>query len=401
MENASPRDEFLSLLQQALSGDGLIKLTLAKPKDPKADCRNLFVRPVKLKTGPCLSLVWRYRTRDVTKNLPTDETFAQLNELIGPVFLDAHLYTSTESLELRCTPEGRDRLIRRAPQPQSPKRSEEHNRTKVHLIAPRSPWLHALGITNERGEPRTEMAPKYRQIQKYAELLRHLLAESGLWPVDQTEAPALKVVDMGAGKGYLTFAVAALLGPKSEVIGVERREDLVLHGNDVSRTLGMTQLRFVLGNIAEAPLEAIDVLIALHACDTATDEALFRGIQAQAKLLVAAPCCQKELRRQLRPAPVLELALRHGIFRERQAEFVTDALRAEFLAWAGYRSRVFEFIATEHTAKNLMIAGIAGGEKGSSEDEIRALASFYGIEHHRLAELLGFALHGGPKLADS
>jgi len=138
------------------------------------------------------------------------------------------------------------------------------------------------------------------------------------------------------------------------------------------------------------------VLIALHACDTATDDALARGIAAGAKLLVVAPCCQKELRSQLTPPPVLADALRHGIFQERQAEFVTDSLRAQLLEWAGYRTKVFEFISTEHTAKNLMIAAIkirpADNSAAPTARRIREFAAFYGIKHQQLATVLDFAL---------
>ncbi len=137
------------------------------------------------------------------------------------------------------------------------------------------------------------------------------------------------------------------------------------------------------------------MLIALHACDTATDDALAQGIASQAALLVVSPCCQKELRPQLTAPPVLAPALRHGIFQERQAEFVTDALRALLLECAGYRTKVFEFISTEHTAKNLMIAAVRerGAGDPQREAQLRRFAEFYGIREQQLARHLGIALH--------
>jgi len=154
------------------------------------------------------------------------------------------------------------------------------------------------------------------------------------------------------------------------------------------------RLRFTAGTIADTSLPSVDVLIALHACDTATDDALAKGIDAGAKLLVVSPCCQKELRRQLTAPPVLASALQHGIFQERQAEFVTDALRAQLLEWAGYRTKVFEFISTEHTAKNLMIAAIKDHPPGdpARAASTREFAAFYGIKHQQLATRLGFEL---------
>jgi hypothetical protein len=171
--------------------------------------------------------------------------------------------------------------------------------------------------------------------------------------------------------------------------------------NRVARDNGLApRLNFTTGTIAETPLDACDVLIALHACDTATDDAIARGIAAGAKLIVVAPCCQKELRAQLTAPPILAGALRHGIFQERQAEFVTDSLRAQLLEWAGYRTKVFEFISTEHTAKNLMIAAIKSRPRAPLNDPVaaqtREFAQFYGIERQRLASALGFDLSPAP-----
>jgi hypothetical protein len=165
--------------------------------------------------------------------------------------------------------------------------------------------------------------------------------------------------------------------------------------NQAARDNHLTNLRFTAGHIADTPLDSIDVLIALHACDTATDDALARGIAAGATLLVVAPCCQKELRRQLTAPPILAAALRHGIFQERTAEFETDALRASLLEWAGYKTKVFEFVSTEHTAKNLMIAAIKVNASGDTAGarRTREFAAFYGIQQQQLAAHLGFDLH--------
>jgi SAM-dependent methyltransferase len=234
------------------------------------------------------------------------------------------------------------------------------------------------------------MADKFRQIERFAELLGHLLKEAPL-PADRR----LRVFDMGCGKGYLTFAASELLGERAEVCGVEARADLVEFCGGVAAEQGLGgRLSFRQGSIADTPVDPADILIALHACDTATDDALAKGVAAGAALLVVAPCCQKEIRPQLAAPAVLSAALRHGIFEERQAEFVTDALRAQLLEWAGYRTRVIEFISTEHTAKNVMITAVRGGRKGDAgaAAAIREFAAFYGIRRQALAGHLGFAL---------
>ncbi len=234
------------------------------------------------------------------------------------------------------------------------------------------------------------MADKFRQIEKFAELLGHLMREVPLTPERR-----LRVYDMGCGKGYLTFAACEMLGPRAEICGVEARGELVELCNRLADEQGLgDRLSFRRGSIADTPIDSLDILIALHACDTATDDALAKGISGGGSLLVVAPCCQKEIRPQMVAPPVLAPALRHGIFEERQAEFVTDALRAQLLEWAGYRTKVMEFISTEHTAKNTMIAAVKGREKGEPQlaDRIRALAGFYGVRRHKLADHLGFSL---------
>ncbi len=403
---ASARDRFLALLSAAIGEGTLVKLTLGKHRGADDTLQNLFVRPVTLKSGPHFAFVWRHATRDITKNHAPAAALTELAALIGASFLDAHLFTPAQTAQLECQSDGSARLkVKKLPagETMSPSPVGAHDSGKNYLIPPDAPWLRALGVTNDRGQPREGMADKFRQIQKFAELLSHLLNEAGLDLLPPLTAIAsvttspLKVIDAGSGKGYLTFAVSALLGDRAAVRGIEARQDLVALCNEVAvKQAFAPRLAFTAGTIAETPLDGVDVLIALHACDTATDDALALGIAAGAKLIVVAPCCQKELRPQLTAPPVLAAPLRHGIFQERQAEFVTDALRAELLEWAGYRTKVFEFISTEHTAKNLMIAAIKIRPRGTVDDstaeQLRAFARFYGIKSQALARQLEFSL---------
>ena len=391
------REAFIGELRAAVRGGTLEKLTLGRHRGADRTLRNLLVRPVRLKAGPMLAFVWRHGTRDIAKNHAPDEGLRLLEGLVGGDFLDAHLFTADAVAQLECAVDGPARLRRtkrsglaetatgRLPEPAE----RTHDRTKDYVISAGSPWLAALGVTNADGRPREAMAAKFRQIQKFAELLRHFVEEAGFPGGDP-----LSVFDMGCGKGYLTFAVAAALGDRVRVRGVEARPELVEFCNRIASEQGLgARLSFAAGTIADTALDSVDILIALHACDTATDDALARGIAAGARLLVVAPCCQKEVRPQLTAPPILARALRHGIFQERQAEFATDALRTQLLEWAGYRTQAFEFVTTEHTAKNLMIAAIrAGGRDGELAPAIREFASFYGIRRHALARQLGFEL---------
>ncbi len=424
MSQPSARERLFSLLRDSLADGTVVKFTLGKPAPTRTDAtlQNVFVRPVALKSGPHLTFVFRHTTRDVTKNYAPAEGLATIESLLGLEFLDAHLITSTNTAQFETQSDGSARLRVKAQSPQShpaalaPSRVS-HNQPKHYLIPADSPWLESLGVLNNRGQPRDGMADKFRQIQKFAELLQHLVTEAfpplpaastaqppsiaAASPVsdsaDTSPSPHLRVVDAGSGKGYLTFALGALLADRAHVTGIEARPELVTLCNRVAAQHALAhRLVFHSGTIADTSLASVDILIALHACDTATDDALARGVAAGARLLVVSPCCQKEIRSQLTAPPVLADALRHGIFQERHAEFITDALRAQLLEWAGYKTKVFEFISTEHTAKNLMISAIRVRAPGSADDalahRIRAFASFYGVTSQHLATKLGFNL---------
>lgn len=406
----SALDQFLARLDTVLASGDWGKLTLGKPRQSaEPDLRNVFARPVVLRAGPHITFVRRYATRDHTHNLPVAEAAAHVRELLANAFYDAHLFTPAGTAQLEQRPDGTARLRQKSASPAGPALASVapgHDHTKSRLLPTSAPWLQALGVTRPDGRPREGMGSKLRQIERFAELLRPLLHEAGLLAAagdtaaGGTQSP-VRLTDMGAGKGYLTFALAELLGEHARLTGIERRPELVALGNDTARSCGLgDRLRFVAGDIPTAHLaspEPIDAVIALHACDTATDDALAAGLDAGARLLVVSPCCQKEIRPQLVAPPVLADALRHGIFQERQAEFVTDALRAQLLEAVGCRTRVFEFVSDEHTAKNLLIAAVRPAGRISLRPEIvaraRTFAAFYGVRDHRLARRLGIDLN--------
>ncbi len=379
-----PLDRFLEKLRTALAAETFVKLTLSEPNS--GEVRNVYARPVELREGRRVSLVWRSATKDVTKSQSTDEAIATVAELLRDGFARAHLFTTAGDWRLdlsRSTLKASRPAFAVAPEP-------EHDRRKVKALGA-APFLAALGVTDVLGVARPGMADKLRQIERFTELLGHLVADSPL-----RDRSSLRVLDLGAGKGYLTFATHAFFRSRSiaaEVTGVELREDLVALTNRVATELKHDGLTFMRGAIGDfTPATPPDVLIALHACDTATDDALHLGIQSGAQLILAAPCCHKEIRAQLTAPPVLREVLRHGILAERKAEIVTDGLRALLLEIHGYRTSVFEFIAPEHTGKNLMIAAHRRPhplDPAPLRERLRALLDFYGIREQHLARKLG------------
>lgn len=389
----TPQDEFAARLAASVEDGSFARLTLGKPRGEDPTLQKVIIRPVTLKAGPHLSFVWRHDTRDLTKNLAPAEALREIGRLLGTVFHSAHLTTMHHAVQLEFNRKGEPRLSLGRAGVDAP--DTAHDRTKPRLLpADAQQWLQALGVTNAAGRVREGMADKHRQIHNYVEILSHLVAAAPL-----PESRPVEITDMGCGKGYLTFAIhdyfERVLRRPARICGVEARPELVALCNRVAHDTGRPKLSFISGTIQDAELPSPDVLIALHACDTATDDAVTRGIKTGASLIVVAPCCQRELRPQLKAAPVLAPALRHGIWQERHAEFATDALRALLLEWAGYNVKVFEFISTEHTAKNLMIAATRRpglGRDDATAARIRELAAFYSIKSQSLARQLGFAL---------
>jgi len=423
------QDKLFDFFRDALARGTFVKLTLSRPRDDAAELKNVFLRPVQLKGGLHIAFTYRHGTKDIFKNLPAEAALTEAANLLSAAFLNAHLFTTERTAELMIREDGGARLALRKPVHAAPP-PLAHDRVKARSIAPTEPWLRELGVTFRDGRVADAMADKFKQINQFIEVLRPLLTEAfgqgAAIPLaaevetDDLSGEALlklrarrqlaaerghtvliprplTVVDMGCGKGYLTFAVNQLLEllgfSASRVVGIEQRSDLVAEANRVARVCGCEHLQFQAGTIASTPLDTADALIALHACNTATDDALAVGIAAGARLLVVSPCCHQEVRPQLVPPPALAPALRHGILLEREAEFVTDALRAALLEWAGYDTKIFEFISTEHTAKNLMIAAVKRRERGDMEElaaQARALAASYGLREQRLAALLEF-----------
>jgi SAM-dependent methyltransferase len=253
-------------------------------------------------------------------------------------------------------------------------------------------YLHQLKITDEKGAVNNNSQDKYKQINHYVELLSPLIK-------NLPKHEVIKVADMGAGKGYLTFALydylTNVLNLKSQVTGVEYRNDLVELCNSISKKSIFNGLTFTQGTIKDYEIDNINILIALHACDTATDDAIYKGITANADLIVVAPCCHKQIRRELEKHKIkndLDFLLKHGIFLERQSEMLTDGLRSLILEYFGYSTKVFEFISEAHTPKNVMIVA----EKKSKADfqkqeilkKIEDTKLYFGIEYHYLEKLM-------------
>lgn len=389
-------DEFVQRVTDSLRNGTFVRLVLSRAVEGEDAPEKVLGRLVELKSGPYLSLTFRYPTRDTTKNVSLDETANWLRVQIGRHFRSALLGTTKRDWQLFVAESGEAKLVTHKPSTvEAPSRTHDVARQAILDESARD-WLQGLGVLNAQGRVRPAMADKHAQINRYLEIFSHLAKDCG-WTDSRDGCPT--IADMGCGKGYLTFGLWHLFvrvwNRPVRVIGVEVREELVVSTKALAGKIGANGLEFAAGTIECATLPNVDALIALHACNTATDDAIRRGIELGAKMIVVAPCCHKELRPQLgRPAPLAPV-LEHGLMAERMSEWATDGLRALFLEWAGYRPKMIEFVSTEHTPKNLMIAAVREGKPFTSRaarEQIEQFKEFCGIKHHALDPLLEHGL---------
>lgn len=390
MTASDPRTEFMTMVRNALGTGAFRRLVLGKPRRGKSDLKKLTIEP----GDGRLRLLYSHATRDVTKHGNTTHALAEAEAALGDSLFSAHLFTNAGTPQFEINKKGEGRLTRGPVAEAAALAQRPHDRPKQRRITPtNAPWMAPLGLASPEGTVNESMQGKYRQLEKFIEIVDRLVADAGL-----TAGKPVRVVDMGSGKGYLTFAVwhhlTRNLGLAATVTGIEARKELVDLCNSVADAHGCAGLTFVAGEIAATDSQPAEIVIALHACDTATDDALFRASSFGARIIIASPCCHKEVRPQMRAPAAMEPLLRDGIQQERMAELLTDAVRARLLEAAGYRTQVFEFISTEHTAKNTMITGVRidspdPARIATAREEAATLLSSFGVGRQRLAEKLG------------
>lgn len=391
--NTDHKSQWLNGISESLTNNTFVKISLGNYKGDEAGLKNIYAKRVLIKREEKLSFTYRYQTRDIVKNHSAEEAISHLLGLIkADGFRVATLFTTESDLYFEYT-NGDKTILKKKAASHTTIPPLVHDKQKQRLIEPKGKhYLTELRITDDSGKVYNATQDKYKQINHYIEILSSLLKE--LPAQDVT-----KVVDMGAGKGYLTFALydylTNVLKIKAQVTGVEYRQELVHLCNQIAHNSAFDGLHFVQGSIHDQDSTGANVLIALHACDTATDDAIAKGIAAGADLIVVAPCCHKQIRREIekhKHKNDLDYLTKHGIFLERQAEMVTDGIRALILEYFGYSTRIFEFISDAHTPKNVMLVGVKNpkAQKQSQAllNKIKEAKSYFGIEQHHLEGLM-------------
>jgi len=404
---AAPFATFLAALNASIDDASFESLVLSKNRTAGGEPNAIRIRLIALKGERALSFVAAHATREVTSNLPVEKGIAAVAAFLDPArvpaFAHATLHAAGGDSQLLVSKKGKVTLRRHdrgaVDVDDAGSRggaATAHDRARERRLPLDLPFWAELGITDAAHRLVPSMTRKWRQIDKFLEILDHALDALPAPPPGRGAEP-IRVVDYGSGKGYLTFAVHEHLrrrfGVAPQVTGVELRAELVAFCNGVAERSGCAGLTFVAGDLRSVAPAAMDVMIALHACDTATDHAIDLGLRAGARVLVCSPCCHQELRPQIMRPRLLSGLLRHGVHLGQEAEMVTDSMRALLLETCGYDAQVFEFVSLEHTSKNKMIlakrrGGPGAGHEARARAELDDLKSFYGIREQRLETLL-------------
>ncbi len=342
------------LLTRLFGGDELTRAVLSKPRGRVLPTK-VTVEPVEIQGRGAYRFTSQLDDRATHENLPAAEARTRLTALLAE-YRQGLLQSSEADWQVLG-----ERVLRRPPS--RPTASRLHDRRKRYLLEEGTPvpFLVELGVMTATGQVRKSRYDKFRQVNRFLELADDVVPSL-------PSRGTLRVVDFGCGKSYLTFALHHLLteihGREVEIVGLDLKRDVIEACAALAKSSGAAGLRFQLGEIASFDaVEKVDLVVSLHACDTATDDALAQAVRWKADAILAVPCCHKEAYGQIRNE-LLGPLLRHGLAKERFAALVTDTLRAQLLELAGYRTQLVEFIELAHTPKNVLIRAVRGRRPG-------------------------------------
>jgi len=387
--------ELNRIIRTAVDGNTLKRIVVSRPVARSDEStRRMDVRPILLRGQRMFQWTSRVGQQEIHDNRDGNATLKLLSQVIGHTFRQVHVVTGSGSWSARFSRRGKchlwvDDADWKTGTPANDEGAEEHNRQRRYLIQDGRPvpFLVATGIMTKRGRVRAKYSRKFGQINRFVEFIADVkdrLPERG----------TISIVDFGCGKSYLTFATHYYLTEVAQrsvqIVGLDRHADIVRRCREITGRLGLHDIRFEEGDISVfEPSEQVNLAIALHACDTATDDALLQAVRWSTDVILAVPCCQHELAALL-PDESKSTLTRHGILRERFCSVATDAIRAALLEQAGYQTQVIEFIDMEHTAKNVLIRAVRRPEQISAEhialtaSRLRQFSSAFGIPSLRL-----------------
>lgn len=363
---------------RVFDGGRLIKMIISGKRRKSAECRKVTIRPVKLKDGLSYQAEYTFEKKVTHENVDAGGAAALAIRLLTEEFKHADVFTADEDLHILSSKPERPHISTKPASRGMPSLELSHNRKKNYIISDCEPvdFLVRLGVMDENGKVFQRSYSKFRQINRYLEIVEDVY---DYLPKDRT----VKIIDFGCGKAYLTFALHYYLrgikGRDVEITGLDLKKDVIDFCGKVSNDLGYDGLRFMTGDIADFKSDGADMVVTLHACDTATDYALINAVSWNSRVILSVPCCQHELFKQIKN-DIHQPMLKYGILKDRLTEYLTDGLRGLKLESKGYDVSMIEFTSLEHTARNIMIKAVKTGSPDSAKSR-KALA-----EYQRLCE---------------
>ncbi len=380
---------FIEQLAESLRRDTFVQLVLSSPvRNVEPKVQKLSARPVALGDRRAIQLTRQEAARETHQNLDPSEAVLEIDGLFGTSFRHAHLFTTSADISAKLRASGKLKMSERPPTKTAA--TTEHNRRKTYLIPEGlpCPFLTEIGVMSPEGRVYAPKYDKFRQINRFLEFIEEI------YDALPADGP-LRVIDFGCGKSYLTFAIHHLLvsihGREVELLGVDLKQDVIDHCQEIADRLKCRGLTFQTADVNDiTPEGRVDLVVSLHACDTATDVALAKAIGWGAGAILSVPCCHHEFASKMEQS-ALPAIHAHGILNERFAELTTDAYRAQMLEARGYRAQVVEFIELEHTARNLLIRAVSRRNRKpapGAQERADALAAQLGVADPTLASLL-------------
>ena len=377
--------ENLKLLLQENLNQEFLAAVLSAPRD-KSGVEKVKVRPL-LKRGELVFQLESFCNRQAFhENLSAEEAADRIFEYMQNM-KQMQMETKQWNYTVLVSKKGKLTIKRKAQKNPNKQADMNHNRKKQYILEEGTmvPFLRDLGVMTEEGKIVRTKFDKFRQINRFLEFIEDILPQLD-------KGREVTILDFGCGKSYLTFAMYYYLHELKQydirIIGLDLKTEVIRHCNELSKKYGYEKLTFLEGDIADYEgVDRVDMVVTLHACDTATDYALAKAVGWHAKVILSVPCCQHEINGQI-ANDVLKPILKHGLLKERFSAIVTDALRAEYLEREGYEVQVLEFIDMEHTPKNILIRAIDTGKKGKNSKRIKDCETFLNVEP-TLGRLLG------------
>ncbi|RKD33469.1 class I SAM-dependent methyltransferase [Thermohalobacter berrensis] len=381
-------EDINKLLNEVINEEKLIYGVMSKLKSKKdSTYKKVTIKPVLIKDEVKIQFTYHYEKKVIHENLSFEDTIDKTNSLLGDYFRQGVLFTKDADYQILISKKGKVKILKK--KPTRKKVNLEHNRKKNYIIPENEPcpFLIRLGVMNEKGRVYSKKYKKFRQINRFLEIVSDTISS-----LDKRNK--LNIIDFGCGKSYLTFALyyylVDILGFEVNIVGLDLKKDVIDFCNNVASDLNYNNLKFIHGNIKDFnDFDKVDMVVSLHACDTATDDALKKAVNWNAKVILAVPCCQHELFNKIHN-PTMNPMEKHGIIKERLSTLITDSLRANILEILGYSVQMLEFIDMEHTPKNILIRAIKTGNEDSKViDEYLKFKKFWNLKEPYIEKVMG------------